>query len=377
VPVSVSAVHQFVATAEAGAAGAHTLLLRDLLRQELGVESEIFTEHVRPPFVGVAHDYREYGTTWPARPTDVLVYQFAIGSVVADTLMKRAETLVVNYHNLTPARYLRCFDPDATHGVNWGRRQLASLASRSALGLAVSRYNERDLRREGFSPTAVAPVLFSPLSAQPDPQWQARLAELRSRGPLWLFVGRLAAHKCQHHLIRALAAYRKGWGVDAHLLLVGGPTDSFYVRTLKAYCRELEVEESVVFSGPLPEPGLAAAYMEADVMVCLSEHEGFCVPLVEAMAANVPVVALGSSAVPETVQDAAILLRPERPGGGRPGALDTQPSPLTVAAACHKVITDQCLRAALRQAGHRRAERFALARTGPENLAAMAPALES
>lgn len=370
-----AAIHQFVATAEAGAVGSHTLALRTLLRDRLGVASEIFTEHIRPPFDGIARPLADYGRTVPARPDDVAVYQMAIGSVVADRLLGGSERLVVEYHNLTPPRYLRSWDPDATYGVEWGLRQLADLGGRAELGLAVSEFNRGDLVGAGFRSSAVAPVLvdLAGFDRDVDAGLAARLADERAAGPLWLFVGRVAAHKCQHQVVRALAAYRRAYGVDARLALVGGPTQGPYVEALRSYIHELGLAGAVSLTGPVSDATLGAYYQQADVFVCLSEHEGFCVPLVEAMWHRIPIVTLASSAIPETVGGAAIVLPPEGPGGRDPGADDRQPSALAVAAAAERVRCDRQLRAALVDAGAARAEAFSLERSGAAHLAALAP----
>ena len=148
-------VHQFVPNLEPGAVGAHTLLARDQLRAA-GHTSDIFTAEV--------HADAQHWGAWLVREyrgdADVLVYQMAIGSVVADALLGRREPLVVNHHNLTPLRYINGWQPVAAHGVAWGRGQLRELARQARLGVAVSAYNERDLIDSGFTRTMVVPYLL-------------------------------------------------------------------------------------------------------------------------------------------------------------------------------------------------------------------------
>jgi glycosyltransferase involved in cell wall biosynthesis len=348
------AVHQFVATAEPGAVGSHTLELQRLVREELGVASEIFTEHRRGPFTTRARDFRDYGGAVAAGPDDVLVYQMAIGSVVADYLAPRPERLILEHHNLTPVRFLQSWDPGATYGVEWGVRQLHDLAGRSVLGIGDSRYNERDLIDAGYPRTAVCPVLFDleGLAGPGDDALADRLARTRDAGGVdWLFTGRVSAHKCQHLLVRALAAYRRLYDPAARLTLVGGPTDAPYVDAVRRYAAELGLGDAVTLTGPVSHAELVTYYRHADVFVSLSEHEGFCVPLIEAMWHRIPVVALGSSAIPETVGDGGLVL----PFAGR-----HQPGPATVAAAVHRVLDDAVLRTQLVAAGAARAEHFSL-----------------
>ncbi len=201
-----TAVHQFVPTFEPGAVGAHTLVARDVLRAA-GMESEIFAEGVHPAFEHLgAHDFRDYGRRVRARAGDRLVYHVAIGSVVGEFVRERPETLLVDYHNLTPLRLLNGWEPVAAHGVAWVAAQLGALASRTALGIADSHYNEIDLIAAGYRATTVVPILVPPeaLAVEPDAEVLERLrATRRPGGTDWLFVGRLAANKAQHDVVKA------------------------------------------------------------------------------------------------------------------------------------------------------------------------------
>ncbi len=344
--MSTPAIHQFVATAEPGAVGNHLVELQRVIRDRMGRPSEIFAEHVRESFGGRARSYLDYGTSVVAAPEDILVYHLAIGSTVADWLAQRRQTLVVVHHNLTPVEFLRAWDPAATYGVEWGQRQLPELAGRASLGIGVSSFNEADLIRAGYNPTTVAPVMvdlskwpdLEPERTGQDPEPAASEAAASS----WLFVGRLAASKCQHDLVRSLAAYRHAYDDPARLRLVGGPTAGPYVDAVRSFAAALDLGPAVILTGPISDAELAAEYRRADVFVCLSKHEGFCVPLLEAMTAGLPIVAAGSAAVPETVAQAGLVL-PIR--GGR------QAPPLQVAAAVHRVLADGRLRGQLVNAG--------------------------
>jgi glycosyltransferase involved in cell wall biosynthesis len=110
-------------------------------------------------------------------------------------------------------------------------------------------------------------------------------------------------------------------------------------------------------AGSLDGDGLTAAYRSADVFVSCSDHEGFGIPLVEAMGHGLPVVAYGAAAVPSTVGDAGIVL-PEK-------------SPAMVAAAVHRVLADDRVRAALVAAGRDRLEELRPARSAEAFVAAL------
>jgi L-malate glycosyltransferase len=336
-------VHQFTPILEPGAIGSHTLMVRGALR-EAGHTSEIYTSNVHRSYARQGarslHEYR--------RGADLLVYHLAIGSPVANMLLGRREPLVVNHHNLTPLRYLESWHSDAARGVVWGRAQLRELARRATLGIGDSRYNEVELIEAGYARTAVVPILFDPrsIAIEPDP------AIVRSDETTWLFVGRLAANKAQHDIVKAFAAYRQFHDRHARLRLVGGGVDDPYGRTLRRYIEALGLEDAVTLTGAVSAAELAAYYATADVFVVCSEHEGFCVPLLEAMQHSVPIVAFAAAAVPETLGDAGLLLEVK--------------DACTVAAAVDRVVHDAALRDQLVAAGTARVQRFDVTHTGPE-----------
>jgi glycosyltransferase involved in cell wall biosynthesis len=335
-------VHQFVPTLEPGAVGAHTLVVRDTLRNA-GHDSEIFTSEVDPAWADRgAHLLRDARAR-----ADVVVYQMAIGSVVADAVLARDEPIVVNHHNLTPMRYITGWQPVAAHGVVWGRGQLRELATRARLGIADSTYNENDLMEAGFTRTTVVPILLDLTTLDVEPA----LAPARTNAATWLFVGRLAPNKAQHDIVKAFAAYRRFHDAGARLTLVGGGREDGYARTLQRFIHALGLDDAVTLTGNVSPAELAARYRAADVFVVCSEHEGFCVPLLEAMHYGVPIVAYAATAVPETLGEAGLLL-------------DVK-DPCTVAAAVDHLLRDSTLRHQLTEAGARRVREFDLSRTGP------------
>ena len=346
------ALHQFVPTFEPGAVGGHMLELQRLARQTLGVEAELFAEFVHPARDGLARRHTDYGRRVPARTGDVLVYHMAIGSVVADFVRERPEPLVVDHHNITPPEMYERWEPDAAYGCSWGRAQLPELAGRAVLGVADSAFNEDELRRAGYAATATAPILLDPAilagSGGMDEEALAGL-EAGSKGAEWLFVGRVSPNKCQHDVVKAFAAYRRLYDPGARLHLVGGCSSKAYWSALEDYAASLGLADAVTLTGAVSSGRLLAHYRAADVFVCLSEHEGFCIPLLEAMSSRVPIVAFASSAVPGTLGDGGVLLTSKRPA--------------TVAAAVARVLVDATLRNALAAAGSARLDAFALERT--------------
>jgi glycosyltransferase involved in cell wall biosynthesis len=213
------------------------------------------------------------------------------------------------------------------------------LAPRVALCAGVSAFNVEEMRLLGARRTAVVPPQVDMSRLRPRPS--------RAQSPpLLLVVSRVAPNKRHDDLIRALAALRATAQPEARLAIVGRSTDTEdYVASLRDLACRLGVDGAVQWAGRLDDAAVGDMYARAAVYVCASEHEGFCVPLLEAMAFNVPVVAYAAGAVPDTLGGAGMVLRGK--------------DPLVWAAAIDRVLRDGALRAALVQAGRRRLADFA------------------
>jgi glycosyltransferase involved in cell wall biosynthesis len=174
-----------------------------------------------------------------------------------------------------------------------------------------------------------------------------------------LFVGRIAPNKAQHDIVKAFAAYRRLHDPDARLRLVGGSSSHTYECALHDFIGALELGDAIEVTGAVDDATLMAYYDTSDVFVVLSEHEGFCVPLLEAMFHDLPIVAYASTAIPGTVGDAALLLQ--------------QKDAYTVAEAVARVTSDSALRAQLVAAGKARLPEFDVARSRQKLLDAVVP----
>jgi glycosyltransferase involved in cell wall biosynthesis len=341
----VPALHQFVPTLDPGAVGGHILEIQRTLRSA-GWDSEVLSEHTKPPYDGQAHRFTDYGAGVPAHPDDIVVYHSAIGSSVADWLMdRRPPRLVVDYHNITPPEWFAEWEPPVAYGLSWGRAQLRRLAQRARFGLADSAFNAAELQAVGFRRTAVLPILVA--AAPPSQRRGAAGGEHAAR---WVFVGRLAPNKRQHLLIAALHAYRRAYDPSARLDLVGGASSPGYEAALRSFAHDLGLGDAITFTGAVSDAERDARYAAADVFVCLSAHEGFLVPLLEAWQHRVPVVAFDAGAVPETLGDAGVLL--------------ATTAPEVVAATVARVVEDRAVADALRARGVARLDRcYSLDRT--------------
>jgi glycosyltransferase involved in cell wall biosynthesis len=347
----IGAVHQLIPTLEPGAIGAHTLELRRLLR-DMGLRSEIYASEASPDMAREAKSHKLYARR-PGRWRDTVnVYQSAIGSVVGWTALRRPEPLVVNHHNITPPELFAPWEPHVAHALTWGLGQLRDMADTAVLGVADSAFNEEQLVELGFPDTVVSPVLFdlAQLERAADPAAVAALEkEKRAGGADVLFVSRVAPHKAQHDLLKAFAVYRRVYDPQARLWVVGASSSETYWEALASFVADAGLGDGVRFTGGVPAGVLAAHYRTADVFLCLSDHEGFCVPLLEAMHHDVPIVAFAAGAVSDTLGDAGVLLPAKRPA--------------TVAAAVHRVVDDGGVRDALVAAGRRRLDVFDLERS--------------
>ena len=271
----------------------------------------------------------------PAEGDTLLIHYSAYAPRLARVLDMPGRKVLLS-HNVTPARWF--WEHDAQIGVQCalGRRQLPAFAARCDVVAGDSLFNARELGSERVLPLVLPSIRADPeLPEEPD-------------GPLTvLFVGRLVPHKRQDELIRAIGLLRRHRDPEARLVLVGEPLHERYAAALAELADEA-APGGVVFERSLDDAELEARYRAAHVFLCLSEHEGFCVPVVEAFAHGVPVVARPRGAVTETVGGAGLLLD---------GTLDEMVE-LT-----HLALTDAQLRAELRARGRERVADYGIERT--------------
>jgi L-malate glycosyltransferase len=326
------------------AVGVHTLALTDTLRRA-GYDSDIYYGDCTSDLTGTA---RPVGALGRPSKDRWLLYQSSIGSPVFDTFAARPEPKMVNYHNITPAGLLQSWEPRVGYEAALGRQQLRRIAPGCSFAIADSAFNERELLEAGFTSTAVASLLID-MAVHPDPDG-GRLDALRSEtvegGPNLLFVGKVSPHKAPHDLVKMLAVYRRIYDRHARLHLVGTAIGRRYQAALSTFVDNLGLTDAVSIVGSIRPQELEAYYQGADVFVCASDHEGFCVPIVEAMAHRLPVVAFAAAAVPETLGDAGLLLPSKEP--------------LAFAAAVHRVVEDRRLRTVLARAADARVRSFSL-----------------
>jgi glycosyltransferase involved in cell wall biosynthesis len=306
------ALHQVTAGFHAGdAISREAMSIRDAARSR-GLESEIFTDprHLQPASRREARSVTRIGAA--VRPDTLWLLHFSAGSRVNAIFRDIPGRRILLYHNITPPRFFRAINGTTAAVLEHGRRQLGELLACADLVLADSAFNAEELRVVGDAEVAVVPVAVDTSRLQVPPD--ARILERFDDGlHNVLFVGRGAPNKRMEELILTFHLYRERINSHARLIVVGsfGGTEPYH-HWLSGLLLELG-QQNVYLEGFRTDAELAACYRVADVFLCLSEHEGFCVPLVEAMHFRVPIVAFAAAAVPETLGDSGVLLHSRDP----------------------------------------------------------------
>ncbi len=302
-------VNQWVPAAHKGdAIGDSARRVRGLLRS-MGHESDIFSLTIDDD---LRHDVRQFSD--PASKTgDVTIFHFALPSPMSQAFAGLPHGRVLQYHNVTPAHFFAPYAPPLFRLAAIAREELANLAPASDLALGDSEYNRQELEELGFLRTGVLPIAVDTDRLTRAPRHPV-LEDILDDGLVnFLFVGRIAPNKKIEDHIRLAEQYKRY--VDAYYRFIFiGRYDVVpqYYATVRALISEYKMlEDRFLFTGPVPDNELAAYYRASSAYISLSEHEGFCVPLVEAMAMDVPILAYTAAAVPDTLGGAGVQFAPK------------------------------------------------------------------
>ncbi len=347
------AVHQLTSGFASGdAISQEALLLRGIFH-ELGFASEIYVpaDRTAPDMKSAVRPLGEY----KAGPDDLAIYHYSIQSPASTVFESIRARKAMIYHNITPAEYFRPYDDGVSARLQEAREELIPMAGKCGAVWADSAFNASELIAAGVAKAKAFPLAFSPKAwaLPPDPVVAQGLSTPLTK---ILFVGRLAPNKCVEELIEAFAWYHYGINRNSELIVVGSDRSCpAYFSMLRMYAGELDLDHVnfVRYSSPA---GLMAYYEKADLFVSTSRHEGYCLPLVEAMCKGVPVLARNVGGVPEAMDGAGVLFE--------------DCSAVELAQLIHRVATDRNLRGEILASQQARAQR-AVDRPLKDEVAAM------
>jgi glycosyltransferase involved in cell wall biosynthesis len=302
-------VNQWVPAAHRGdAIGDSALRLRDLVRG-MGHRSDLYALTMDDALRDEVQRFED-----PASGRgDLTIFHFALPSAMTDAFGRLPGGRVLQYHNVTPAAFFAPYDPALFRLALLAREELATLVGRVDLALGVSEYNRRDLESLGFAQTGVLPLAVDTSRVTGKATRPSLDRILDDELVNFLFVGRIAPNKKIEDHIK-LAEHYKRYVDSYYRFIFVGRYDAVprYYSTIRALMSDYRLlDERFVFTGQVPNEELAAYYQHAAVYISLSEHEGFCAPLLEAMAADVPVLAYAAAAVPETLGGAGVQFAPK------------------------------------------------------------------
>jgi glycosyltransferase involved in cell wall biosynthesis len=325
------------------AIGNHVQALQRAFRAG-GFASDVFAQMRHPKLRALSKDYSEY--LLADEPENICVYHFSIGSALSEFFGNLRARKVLVYHNITPPEYLQGVNRRAEFECRRGRQELGELAGRVELALADSEFNKQELDAMGFARTAVLPIIVGFAGCEESPR-RDLLRRFDDGAVNVLHVSRFVPNKKIEDVVKSFAVYKK-INPRSRLFLVG--TDvSFenYSEAVHDLVDRLGVED-VHFPGHVDGRELCTYYRLADLYLLMSEHEGFCVPLLESMHFGVPVIAYRAAAVPYTLGGAGLLVEEKRYE--------------EIAELMDRVVTDTDLRERLVAGGRKRLDDFAPAR---------------
>jgi len=331
-------IHQFSLTMSAGDGVSNGVIFTRKLLHQLGFESEIYSLHTYDKLETPVHPVADLS----ADSCDLLLVHHSMGHDYAQKINRLSCAKVLVYHNITPHHYF----PPQSHNYIYaqkGREQLAAWPALYRGAVGMSKLNSAELDACGYTDIATLPLLvdLDLLGGEERaPNW------FNGNNPFLLSVGRLVDNKRQHLLIEALWHLKKQGQVAElpFLVLVGGTTNDHYRAALEYRIKELGLDGQVLLPGKCPDPELRWLYQHAAAFWCASEHEGFCMPLVEAAYFQLPVVAVAASNIPDTLGESGLLIE--------------QANPMHLAAATAAVLNDTAVRAALVAGAKRNLQRF-------------------
>lgn len=242
--------------------------------------------------------------------SDVIFYHFHSGGVLNREVEALDNKKVLVYQNITPPHFFVGIDVNSAIHCLYGQADAQRTRDYYLRAIVMSKYNKEDLVRMGWREDYIHHIpLIKESTAREyvDINTENKsIIGIQADYVNILFVGRIAPNKKIEDLIGFINYYEKNVNSRCRLILIGGKPYKNYYEVLQAYTKKLGCD-SVLFANHVSDEELLAYYKNSDLFLCMSEHEGFCIPIIEAMQQGIPVVAYASSAVKETVGDAGVL----------------------------------------------------------------------
>lgn len=322
------------------AISSHALWIRDTLRR-LGHESTIYAEMLDSRMRGQGEPLEKYRPRGSGR----IILHYCGATALSDFVLALGKKIVMIYHNITPYDYFQPVNYRTVQVTRKGREELGRFVEITELAIGASEFNRQELESERFSRTAVMPIVLNPKNLDIKPNSWLLRAYGNDGFTNFLFVGRIAPNKKQEDVLKVFAYYSMAIDPNSRLFVVGSSSGTdVYLEWLRDLVDRLCLD-NVYFTGQVTQSELVAYYRLAHVFVCMSEHEGFCVPLLESMHFQVPVVAYACPAVAWTLGDAGILVKAKEYD--------------IIAEAIHVVVTNERLRQKLIERQNARLRYFA------------------
>ncbi|SMC76591.1 Glycosyltransferase involved in cell wall bisynthesis [Desulfocicer vacuolatum DSM 3385] len=333
------AIHQFHSGSAVGDAVTNSMIFIQEMLSQLGFTSQIFVENPAPGLEKKLLHYQQLSSN----ANDIIFIHHSMGHELTDWIESLPGKKILIYHNITPARF---FPEDSPfhHYSRIGRQQLRTFLPLMDAAIAVSKTNKEELESLGYKNVTQIPLLMDTEILEQRP-WDENIVTNNADIFTILFVGRVAPNKCQQDLISIANRLKNCFHRPFQLVMIGNcDTHCPYYKSLMENIMAAGMEEHIHFTGKIPDNELFGWYRAADLFLCMSEHEGFGVPLIEAMAFNLPVVAFKSSNIPHTMDGAGILV--------------TQKDPSAIAALIKIISTDKALKRAIIKKQKKHVEHF-------------------
>ena len=301
-----SAIHQFSPGCDVGDGITNGMFFTQKVLHSLGLRSDIFSIHIPKALKGVIKPYRDY----VSQPDQVLLVHHSMGTADWHWVGEQDAVKILIYHNITPAEFFPAGSFLREHAA-LGRTQLTDNVGWFVGAIGDSEYNSAELVAANYHPVVTIPMLVDLEKTRTAPWDQAIVTRYQNTFNL-LFIGRIVENKKQHELVELFAHFKALYRRPAKLMLIGGTTSIDYEQYLQAVIAEHHLQAEVELLGKVSNEALYGYYRAADVLVCLSEHEGFGMPLIEAMCFDVPVVAFDTSNIANTLGESGVLFHEKR-----------------------------------------------------------------